>query len=367
MTRIFFIACLLASFSCFSQELTFSDNTKSIGVNIIDQGVLLNTEKCLVIDGLDSIFYSPEEIKSYTLSNGAVYVSKKLPDGKILFLKQLSTGNHFTLYFYRSSDGVSFFFEKVNTTDLLQLPKDYMSDPPDYLKENMGAVKNLQFAVYRRQFLKRLTALINNGETKPIIYPNLGISGGTSFASLTKGRISFGQAFEEIEFNHEFIPQLGIFGEIPVYEDIACRLELNFSQISSSYSALQPLPDKRPAFYDLIINMKSLDMPFIVRYYIPVHKYHPFLNSGVVYSHNIQYDYSYFRSEYSAENIDIYKLEHTGLECKDRYGYSIGAGLAVDFYKRSKLSLEVRYTKLVNIDTKSLGLSGIGLIAGFSF
>lgn len=342
------------------------------GVKLIDGGKLANSRLCQVVKDGKIIEYSPYQVIEYGFKDGRVYISKEIQiadSSKRVFLERLHDGET-TLYYYRGKDIKTFFIEKDSAL-LVELPrwdaaKKHYSEHLLNLTNDCPEVSDAcKLASYKKSSLSKLIARYNTCELKPFPHFRYGLLFGFEFSKLVpsekKSRVSdyithpYDTDLEQFEYNYNKGFSIGVFIDHPILaSDFSVHTELLFSKHEYSYNHTSKSVD-----LDLIINLSTLSVPFLVRYTLPKNNFRPYFNAGPVYSYNMKNESYFYKSSTLNNIIEIKNSIEGTIIPTNEIGYAIGCGLEFDIdYKRS-LFLDMRYSKQFGISGKLSGRNSI--------
>lgn len=338
---IFFIPLL----SCGQNNYFISDRTTSIGIELVDNGDLINSRQCVVKMGDKIIKYSPDEVDEYGFKNGRVYISKEIEVGdssKRVFLHRLKSGKA-TLYFYREK-GVETYFIQKDGTLFIEIPKknkagERFTVQLSRLTNDCSNVHDAcNFVSYNKRSLAKLISRYNLCELKPFPHLRYGLLTGYELSTLIPAKV---QAFDLENFDYFFDGSfsLGLFIDKPLFvSSVSFHSELIFSR--NGFSIDESVENRD---LDFVANYSSLKVPILIRYTYPSKKIRPFINIGAVGTYLTRNETFLYQATIVGSTINISIAETPKMLSDKQLGYVIGGGIEYNFNYKSSLFFELRY------------------------
>lgn len=371
MKNIILSILFLTTFSIISFGQTdyyIIDNTYNSGVKITDYGAKINSEICEIIKGLDSMTYKPDVVDEYGFKNGKVYCSKHIHiSGKTknVFLERIAQGK-MNVYYYRGDDQSVFYYENEDTV-MVEIPRKSPTGENFYttflLNKTTDCPKmanNVKLVKYTKRSISNFLKRYNNCDSKPTPHQKFGVTIGYELAKLDP------DLDIELIYNHNINIQydgsisFGIFADIPISaSDFSFYGELLYSKHTFSYniqSGLQTI--------DFTSDIKSLKLPFLIKYVYPSNKIRPFGTLGGIMTNNFK-NLNYIHKIDTSDEANASHIK-TPLN-KTLLGYSIGAGLEIKLTYRRSLLLNFRYNKSFGMSDSNVKFSSINFSTGINF
>jgi hypothetical protein len=369
MKRFFVVLVgIMTSAALYSQDGYYAtQNTYTPQAAVIDGGDIINARQCQIL--LDGTVYTftPTQVKEYGLKNGQVYISKtiKLADSTYtVFLERVATGK-ITLYFYRSENLKTFFFENENN-QIFELPEmgydktDFRKKLEDITSDCPNLDKDLTFVNYNKKSLARLINMYN--KCLPGRFPHFqyGVIIGFQGTKL-KPIGNLGSTFlNNLKFRCIGGMTLGLHINYPVFSgDISLHSELKYSL--SYFESLPQNSYNSGAFFG---SLSTIELPLLFRYSFPEKKLHPFLEAGGLYSHIMTNKFY----EKDSGGTPGYNKPEEYYSPRNQFGASVGAGIEYPIKQRSSLLFGIRYNRLYFLfNDETNNMSDIQIITGISF
>lgn len=370
----FFVFCIIP-FGIYGQNAYFiTDSISSFGVNITDNGDLLNARFCTVESAKGIIRYTPNEVKEYGLNDGRIYVSKTIfadDSLKKVFMLRLVKGK-FSLYYYRGKNIKTFYWQKDSTT-LYELPK-YHKDHPEinfrkdleYLTSDCENVRNATKLVsYNIKSLTKLVTNYNDCVLKPFQHFRYGLLLGYGLNKLETSPDQLGSA---ANINFDFVGGVlpGIFIDYPIkMSNISLHTDLYFTKNGYSYYSSYVDKDLIEENTFFVANTTSINIPVLLRYTFPTINVRPFLNAGFIYTYNIKNSTGIYTSTIYPTYIQTTVFDENSHITKNELGISAGAGVEYILNYKHSVFFELRYNKLFSLPNENnLNKSEFQLIVG---
>lgn len=342
-----------------------TDSSLTSGGKLIQGSPRNNAQFIHLKRGNGALKYSPEQLTEYGLNNGTVYKSKNISvsgNNKKVFLERLEHGK-ISLYYYTEKGFNTYFLERDNTV-FVEINKD--DDFRKIISKNTSdfiwKAEQVQLVNYNRKSLSKLISLYNNGHNKPLPFPRFGISGGYSSTSLgVPSTISYEQ-LNRISFTPGSSVSFGFFGDLPIeMSNYSLNVGVNFSKSGFSVSSGSPQSD-----VDVVANITSVNIPFLLRYTIPTLVWRPFINAGGIYSYHLKNESKIYESSIDQNVITINEVLQYSLISEGMFGFSYGLGLQRNLNYRKIVSAELRFNQLYGKET-TLNKSQLEIFTSFSF
>jgi hypothetical protein len=367
----FSIICFIPQFSFGQSGYYITDSTSHFGVNIIDNGDILNSKYCQVKVKEGIRKYSPIEATEYGLKNGRTYVSRdiKLADTLTkVFMERLYKGE-MTLYYYRSQGFKTYFIAKDSVL-FVELPK-YSNDGTVFksqLSKIRGSCLDIEdqsrYAKYSKNSLKKYFQRIETCDPSPFPHFRYGIIIGYEFSRLNPPSSNQVNSIEQLEFNYDGGLTFGLFIDQPITVSFfSLHLEIIYSRHGYSLNTSTTTKD-----IDLVANISSLKAPALIRYTFQLASVKPYVNVGTTLCSNFRNDAYLFETNLNGNIIEINEPSDLALIDDKLVGFSLGGGLDWPLNNKNSLFFDLRFNRLY-------GLSGAGtfsntdfsLTAGFNF
>lgn len=351
-------------------EYIRNDSASFVGIKLIDNGDLINSERCLVKEGDQITEYTPYEVKEFGFKDGRVYVSKEIQRSdstKRVFLERLYEGKT-TLYYYKEKGRKSFFIEKDGSFVELQKRnrdnRSYNEQLSDITNDCSNVAGVVNFVNYSKKSITKLVSRYNNCELKPFPHFRYGVTLGYEFMKLVIPSGNQNEDMKYFDFKYDGSYAIGLFIDNPIsVSDFSLHSELYFSKHGFSYN-------KRTADEDIdfVANLSTLKVPLLVRYAIPSNKIRPFINIGMVGSLNIRNKTQLYESAIVENKIEIHDVKLFSPIDNIQFGYCMGGGMEYKLKSRNSLFFEIRYTNQYGISNPgTLKTSGFNFVSGINF
>ena len=346
------------------QDYIATDSSLSAGVNLERNTPRFNSQYIILKVKGGETKYTPEQIKEFGFRDGTVYESKKIVidnEERKVFLERLATGN-ITLYRYVGRNQRAYYIKK-DSSDLQELYRD------------LGAIKTLsqdcefmtdaiRVAAYTHESLRKLVSHYNTCAKKPFPYTKIGILAGWRNMSLTQSSKSTNSYLEDVSIPSSGSPVIGIFGDLPLsMSEFSLHPEIlytwnNFA--SNTHTAQSDI--------DVLINLKTLQMPILFRYTVPTLNWRLFVDAGPSLTYNLENSSDIYYSKTIGNTVSIERPAQEKLLADFTFGYAAGVGLQRQLNYRKTLSAEVRYSSsVITAEDAVLVQKGIDLVIGFTF
>lgn len=345
----------------------------SHGVKIIDGGELLNSSVCMVRIGKTVTEYSPYDVNEYGFADGRVYLSRKifLSDSiKQVFLERLTSGNA-SLYFYRGQGCRTFFLEKEDSV-LTELADKWENKGEPGYREKLHEMTSdcpevstaARLVTYKKASLTKFIERYDRCVKRPFPYLKYGF-----FVSYGTTRL-----IKPADLNHPSLDQMdiprdgnwvfSIFIDYPILvSDFSLCNELSFFQYD--FSASEHIENKD---IDFVANVSGFNLPFFIRYRLPIHKIRPYLNAGGMYTYHLKNESTIYEAFIDQPVVTTGYVDETQLISDQYIGYIFGGGLEYDILFRKSVFFEIRYRQQYGFsEGNSFVMSGLSFSAGFHF
>lgn len=357
----------LSSLFSFGQSGYYStDSTSHFGVKIIDSGDLVNSKYCQVKtkDGVRKYF--PFDIVEYGFKSGKVYVSKEIQladTTRRVFLERLDNGT-LKLYYYESKGIKTYFLEKDSTLflEIYKIDKAFKNVLKEHTSDNEQILKSIQFVKYRKNSLTKLVNNYNKDVKIPFPRPRFGIVAGINQIRLIAPREGVNNLLNDISSKSNLSPFFGIYTDLPIdMGHVSLNLGVNYFKTGISYNYLTNASD-----VDIVVNLTSIELPFLLRYTMPRQNWRPFFNIGFNYLYHIDNSNKLYESIIEEDVITINNVLNKSFVSDELFGYSIGVGIQYHLNFKNIISTEIRYTSYYGAKN-TLNSGQLGLNLGFSF
>ena len=367
---ILFIVVFSPILSFGQLEYFSNDSSRSIGINLIDGGDLINSRLCQVKQGNKIIKYSPDEVKEFGFKDGRVYISKEIQfadSSRRVFLERLYKGKT-TLYYYKGKGAKTFFIEKDSTL-FVEVPKqntakEHFSKQLLKITDDCPNVSDAcKLVNYNKKSFSKLIARYNQCVIKPFPHFKYGFLLGYEFSRLIPSDKQNGDLkYFEYKYDGDF--SIGVYADNPILEsDFSAHAELLFSKHGYSYNKLVDNKD-----IDFVANFTSIKVPLLVRYTYPSNKIRPYINVGFVGTYLIKNETLLFETTIKENTIEIDDPHITSLINDVQFGYNIGGGIEFKLNLKNSLFFELRYDNLYGAgDSEFRGTSAFNVFTGISF
>lgn len=366
----------LSLFSIGQVDYYITDSIGVFGVKIIDQGDILNSRICIVIDKKETLEFTPYQLTEYR-TNNKIYVSKEIEingESRRVFLKRLLRDST-SLYYYRAKGVKKFYFQK-DDQELKALPRRKTTNGKITYKEILhnhteDCSYTTDFARFIRYNKRDLTSLFRNyNECTPAQFSvrKYGLMAGFGNFITFIPKNDKTQLKDVFNFYHKPQSSVSFFVDNPVYGDVlSLFIAISLSQRADSYIARF-----RDTDLDLVMNSLNLQIPVLLRYRITTAKFNPFLSAGAILGYDLQNETYIYQAHFNQDVITIEKTPYVIPDINFFAGFSAGAGIEYKHNIRNVISFELRYSFLQPLgESKSnnllLGNSGYQMLTAISF
>jgi len=357
------VLCLLFN-SAHSQKRAYiqTDSSLSGGIELIPNTRQFNSQYIKVKVKNGEITYTPEQLAEYGFDDGTVYQSKEMEiDGerKKVFLERIAVGK-ITLFRYRDTRNTIYYVTR-DSSDLYQLQKDLrvMKELSLDCEFMMDAIR---LASYSGKSLQKLVSHYNVCKNKPFPYSKFGLLAGWRNAIVSQGSKE-NSDLKDVSFPSSSSPVIGIFGDIPiVMSEFSLHPELFYSWndfVSNTHTA--------QADIDVLISIRTLQMPILVRYTAPAINWRLFFDVGPNFAYHIENSSDIYIGKMEGNMVLIERPSQEKLLADFMFGYSAGVGLQKKLNYRKTLSAEFKFTKSMGADDDTFSLNALNLVIGFTF
>ncbi len=335
-----------------------TDTATIDSIKIVNNGPAVNSQVCERLILNQPVYYTPDDILEYGFAKGRTYVSKEIElngSAKKVFLEKLHTGTT-SGYYYQDENSAFYVFEN-EMIGQVQVPKKLAGSDKNTFQEELLALtsdcKDVSDAVrvveFRRKYMALLAKRYNECERKPFPWTKFGVLAGINLSKLNYkagiGGTYFKQEniyFKNAEFTYETGLMAGLFADFPVnasnwyvHPEVFFTKNTYFSQyeVDEYYAEVE-------------ISTASINLPVLMRYYLPLNSARPYLSTGILYAYQIKHDFS-------AWTIPGDGTEFPAPVVKNQLGFSAGIGGQFDLNHRLRLYLDARFNYL-----KGLRISG---------
>ncbi|HEY4785158.1 MAG TPA: outer membrane beta-barrel protein [Bacteroidales bacterium] len=370
MKKLLILLFIIQTSVLFGQRGYYAKDTlMCVGVELVDGGSIQNAKQCQIKQKDKTLVFSPDEVKEYGFDNERVYFSRIIHvdnSEKRVFLERICKGK-INLYYYRDKHGRRFFIEN-DTTRLIELRKKpgenyaYKELLKIYVQDCADIWDVLQFTAFNKLALSKFINQYNECKVKPFPFFKFGVFVGYGSTKPANAKLT-DELLEGANFNNDYSFSVGASMDIPImYSNFSIHPEICYQKnaFSSHY-------ETKSSINDVIINVTTVNIPFLIRYTCPSFKVRPFINFGSVFSYNIRNSNTIYSSTVSNNVIEIGEGITRNIYSKKQIGYSIGGGIQYHFgYKRS-VFIEFRYHNLSGLTTETFGSKSVQIITGLNF
>ncbi|MBN2611505.1 MAG: outer membrane beta-barrel protein [Bacteroidales bacterium] len=375
---IFFISWPINLFA--QRGYISTDSSIFSGIKLMNRGAVSNAKFCHKVEGNKIIKYSPYDLKEYGFNNYKIFVSRDIQiQGSIkrVFLECITEGN-IDLYYYRGR-GIRTFYIENDTSPLIEITKkesiegynNFKTVLEEYTSNCEAAIKNINYLKYNRISFKRFIKSYNKCEYKSPSYFKYGFITGFGIAKLNPSPIKETYYVNHFDFKHDKNFTLGIFIDNPILAfNFSFHSEILYSSNGYSYSYSDKNTD-----IDIVINTRSIKLPFLLKYTIPYTKFLPFVNLGGIYSYQLENENMIYKSQKSTIDkyqldklsvIEIVKVNETSLVADHELGFCVGGGMGFKLNNSNSVFLELRYNYRYGLNKEAFGKSELDFLIGIS-
>jgi hypothetical protein len=365
-----FTFCILCSFLAFGNDNYYlADSTIYVGVRLIDDIDMTNSQFCQIKEKGKIIRYSPYEVKEYGFSKERVYVSKIInvaDSSRRVFLRRLYDGN-IILYYYRAKDKKTFYIEKdsniIAEISKLNAANEVYTIQLQNLTKNCPEISDAcKLVSYNKGSFTKLMSRYEKCKKRPFPHKKYGFLTGYDFYKLIPSNEQ-NINLRYFDFNFDSSVSIGMFFENPInYSDFSLHTELYFSKHGFSYN--QRINEKD---IDFVANLTSLSVPIMIRYSCPTNKLRPYVNTGVVGSYFIKNEALLYETYISDKTIVINDKQVISNLPDYRLGYCFGGGIEYDLNYKKSLFFEIRLNNQFNfLKPETFGYTSFNIFAGIN-
>lgn len=320
--------------------------------------------------------YKPDTIKEYHIGKRKSYYSMPivLPDTTFTrFTRKIVDGDS-KLYCYYSGQYNIFIVQNADTTVQLNKKtfKQELSQALTACPEKTEAI--ISHLEYDRHHLKKFVRQYNNNcRFAPLNLKRFGVlAGANTVHSITPSYYFPDTIGERTNLN------LGIFVEAPINAgNFSFHGELYYSgkQVKKSKEILyNDAEEDFPVAADTLLyssffRQQALNMPLMLRYYLPTHYVRPFVNAGILLSLNLtENTYQTYQPVRPSENGPLtYVVFDNVAYSRLQPSFILGAGLAFRLDNTRMAYLECRYSKVSDLEAEGYSATRLSVLASVSF
>lgn len=360
---------LFSLFSFGQNDYFITDSSTSSGIKLIDGGDLENSQWCQVKKGSKTIKLSPYEVNEFGFKDGRVYISKKTPTTKKVFLERIHQGK-VDLYFY-GGQGKKMFYIENDSAILIELPKqDYAELLSGFTNDCSNVSDACKLVGYNKKSMLKFMTQYEQCDLKPFPHFRYGVLFGYEFFKINASDEQNGafvyldSDLNYFDYTYEGSYSVGLFLDHPIFvSDLSVHVELLFSKHGFAYNKYVDNRD-----LDFIANFTSLKVPVLLRYAYPSNKIRPFVNAGLVRTYYIKNESFLYETLENESTIEISKISTIEMLSDTQLGYSVGGGIEYKLNFKRSLFFEFRYNNQYGVgSTKTLGTSAFNLFTGINF
>lgn len=360
------LAMVLSFFAhqSFSQKRDYilTDSILILGIDILENFQTPHPPFVRFMKKGEEVTYTVEEVQEYGLADGTVYESKQVfingAESRV-FLQRLEKGK-ISLFKYGEKEGGIYFIQK-DSSDLIEFQREMkafieLSQDCEYI------YRPTKIASFRQNSLRALVAFYNACEKRPFPYPKIGIQTGLSQHNLKLSTDFFRLFPDGISFDQSSSMLLGMYADLPIKRSsFSIHAGLYFSKNGYSASLSEGQSD-----VDIVINVSSIQVPFLFRYTFPKLDWRPFINLGGTFVNHFENTGTFYEAIIQDDVITISEPIDGEFLSDTPFMYSAGIGLQKNIDYRKTISTEIRYSQFPGNDT-FLGEHSLTLFIGFSF
>jgi len=348
------------------------DTVSVIGIQLKDEGELVNAQFCQIVKGEKIIKYTPYEIREYGFKDGRVYISYDVivnETKKKVFLEQVVKGN-ISLYYYKGKTRKIFFIEK-RKGELVKLIKrigeNGINDFHDQLRvvtNNYDLAADATYLVkYNKKSLTKFIEGFNKEDLQLYPFFRYGVLVGYSGSKLFVPSYMSKERMSRFNFIYESSFTFGMFIDKPLISYFSLHMELYYNQFRYSYYS-----GKDDIDTDFLGNTSSLSMPILLRYTFPNKKIRPFLNIGGSIKYNLKNESILYEAMINQSIIEIEDVSKEKYISNLQLGFSLGGGLEYKIGRKNSLFFDIRYSYLFGLSkNKTLEISEVNFTTGINF
>ncbi|WP_167615289.1 outer membrane beta-barrel protein [Maribellus sediminis] len=368
-----FVLILLLNTSALAQRGFYARDTSLYsGIKINMSNKITNALQC-TIDLRDSVLtFSPDEIRSYGIQNGEIYVSKKVEYNGIeqaYFLERLINGPT-KLYFLATKTGKTYFVER-DTTLLVELKKNDDSKTVIYKKQLHEMTSDfpeiadqINFVNYNRAALTRFFNDYNQRLDRPFPHIRFGALAAWENTRLIVSEKYIEPAYQLVNDKQESSFAVGLFADIPIMTTYF-SLHTEAILVKHAFSYFEEADSKG---IDFVANITSLKIPALLRYTFVTRKISPFVNAGGVLAYNFKKNGDAYITSFNNDIIKINTAYNQSLFSDFQSGIAAGLGLEYHLNARHSLFLEFRYNKFLKKESiQTIDNSDLQVITSINF
>jgi hypothetical protein len=331
-----------------------NDSSQKVKKIIWNGGSLFNEKFCKVREQDGWAVYSPYQVKEYALSDGSVYVSRKIQISDSLervflnrlYYKSLNQDNYSALYYFKENKARRFFIEKDSLFTEISRPDNRGKDFRRQLSEITSDCPEVKDAIkvvnFRKSSLRAFVAKYTDCTGGPFPHFRYGVSFGFNAIKLIPKPSNY--YFTDFDFRYDGGYSIGVFVDNPIAaSDFSFHMELYYSKHGMSYHKLN-----NGAIFDYVANLSGLKLPLLARYTLQSNSIRPFINLGGTISYGLENESLVYQTKNTANEIDLIDVNKLIVE-NIMVGPSMGAGFEYIISNRHSLFFELRYSKYYSL------------------
>ncbi|WP_282037151.1 outer membrane beta-barrel protein [Saccharicrinis aurantiacus] len=317
-----------------------------------------NSESCIFRDTNTTHTYLPNDIKAYTASTDKYYISKTVKlnaDSANFFLEVLVQGDA-SLYYLKHSGDDLFFIDQEGRLTLLS-NKETIIEKDDGTKYSKESKQYIGALLYTFRDAPKLTSQIKNTEFyyKSLVnitnkYNQFKNPNTQNYSKTTKNKVYLetGAGYTGITYNINSLDTDLSLGSATVGVDFVFKpLKAHYVwDVTLGLYAVKYKGDSKIEYnsysddsYHLVsIDYTAIKTPIKVRYSLPMKKFQPFINAGIINSIALNNNSTLVnhRSEYTQNEKDASISKY-------QLFYTFGAGLKWHTQNKNYFNLSANY------------------------
>jgi hypothetical protein len=366
LTIAFVIAIVQFGFSQKKSDFIETDSSFTSAIDLVPGSSKENAQFVRKKSAYNEVRYYPHQLSRYGFKNGTVYVSKSISvsgQTKQVFLEKLQTGN-LNLYYYTEKGIKTFFLERDSTVFFeIKNSDDFRQIIAQNTSDFSWEAGQIQLLRYNKNSLSKIVSFYNKGQNRPLPFRRFGILAGYQQTSLHRAAGRYIRFLDDIELTPVSSVALGLFADFPIeMTDLSFNIGLNFSRSSFSYDSRTLAAD-----VDVDVSHTAVSIPLLFRYTMRTLTWRPFVNAGAIYSYHLSNESRFNVSSSGSNPNPLENGLQSPLIADAMVGYSAGLGLQRNLTYRKIVGLEVRYSRMVTSQEKTLNKSYLEVLTSYSF
>ncbi|MBN1416088.1 MAG: PorT family protein [Bacteroidales bacterium] len=358
------------------------DSTMTVGVQMLDGGLVQNARSCQIKVKDRIITYTPYEVDEYGFKDDKVYIARIITLDQVekkVFLERLSKGN-LTLYYYKDKNGSKFFLEKesgqmieISKNDSLNKTTGFHESLMTYSGECKFMSDQLKYVTYTKLSMQKYATWYNNCRHKPFPRFRYGAIAGYGITRISASPeyiyrsiydITIEDYSQQLDFKYDGGFIIGLFIDKPVSVSyFSLHAELYYARNAFSYNRRSEYSD-----VDLTVETNYLNLPVFFRYTCPFINYRPFVSAGGIYSFHLKSDSHGYTAIFNQNIIELNKPAYDLLTIRHQAGLTAGFGMQFNLSPKNSISVEIRYSKTYSIFSRELVLlNSFFILSGVNF